>query len=101
MTEPCILPENPCEHRMCHGCIKLIFEQGSSDVFKFDKSMKKVCVKCPICRAYSFADLNDNFEEQIELDINHQKALKIAYGYEFNANLDPEYLEEMHIHQEQ
>jgi len=77
-----------------------MFEQGSSRVFKFDKNVDQVCVKCPICRAYSFTDLNDNFEEKIEMDVNHQNALKFAYAYEFKANLDPEYKEEMVQYQE-
>ena len=68
MTEPCRLPEDPCEHCMCLDCMKLMFHKGSSDVFKFDEKQRKVCVKCPICRAYAFADLNENIDELIKVD---------------------------------
>lgn len=70
-------------------------------MFKFDKNQRKVCVKCPICRAYSFADLNANFEEEILIDEQHQNLLKTLYGYEYRANLDPDYQEEMKQHQEE
>ena len=59
MTEPCAFPDSPCEHRMCLDCMKLMFHKGSTDVFKFDESLNKVCAKCPVCRALSFVDLMD------------------------------------------
>ena len=98
MTEPCRLPENVCEHHMCVGCMKDMFRKGSTNVFKFDSTKQKVCVKCPICRCYGFADLNKDLDEYLKVDVQHQNLLRETFNYEFKANLDPDYLEEIEMH---
>lgn len=95
MTEPCRLPENVCEHYMCLDCMKDMFRKGSTQIFKFDQNKQKVCVKCPICRSFGFADLNKDLDEYLKVDRKHQNLLRNTFGYEFKANLDTDYLEEM------
>jgi hypothetical protein len=86
MTKPFKLPGNVCEHRMCFDCMKDMFEQGSHKVFKLDKNLKTVCVKCPVCRAKSFTDLKENWERELEPDTQLENMLKKFYGYEYRAN---------------
>ena len=95
MIEPCSFPEEPCEHHMCLDCMKDMFVRGSTEVFKFDKSLNKVCAKCPICRAFSFVDLSEGTDNLIQVDKEYQTLLRDTYKYEFNANCNPDYHEEL------
>lgn len=59
MTEPVRLPGEPCDHHICIKCIEGWFKKGSTEVFTFDEKQERVCAKCPICRVYSFANLDE------------------------------------------